>query len=111
MEPGLQQQLTEIFRSLQQTVVTAVPRILTGIVILIVLVLVAKVVEWLLRASLVRLRFDSLLKQAGIDRMLQRLGIRQSLNLLLPGLTYLPAAAPLARTAADVLGVLSPCLT
>ena len=60
-----------------------------------------------MRVLLVRLRFDSLLKQAGIDRMLQRLGIRQSLNLLLPRLTYYLLLLLFARTAADVLGLVA----
>ena len=103
----LQRQLGEIFLSLQQSAIEAVPRIVTGLIIFIILVLAAKVVEWVLRGVLVRLRFDALLEQAGIDKMLQRLGIRQSLNLLLPRIVYFLLLLLFARTAADVLGLVA----
>ena len=101
----MQQQLLQIFRDLQETTVTAVPRILTGIVVFVLLVLAAKVVEKVLRAVLVRLRFDSLLEQAGVDKVLHRLGIRQSLNHVLPRLAYFLLLVLFARTAADAFGL------
>ena len=101
----MQQQLLESFRDLQATVVTAVPRILVGVVLLVILVLVAKLVERLLRAVLVRLRFDSLLEQAGVDKVLHRLGVRHSLNLVLPRLAYFLLLFLFVRTAADALGL------
>src|SRR5688572_1038294 len=99
----MQQQLLDSFRDLQATVVTAVPRILVGVVLLVILVLVAKLVERLLRAVLVRLRFDSLLEQAGVDKVLHRLGVRHSLNLVLPRLAYFLLLFLFVRTAADAL--------
>lgn len=101
----MQQQLLRSFRDLQLTVVTAIPRILVGAVVLVVLVVAAKVVERVLRVLLVRLRFDSLLEQAGVDKVLHRLGIRQSLNLVLPRLTYFLLLFLFARTAADAFGL------
>lgn len=101
----MQQQLLDSFRDLQATVVTAVPRILVGVVLLVILVLVAKLVERLLRAVLVRLRFDSLLEQAGVDKVLHRLGVRHSLNLVLPRLAYFLLLFLFVRTAADALGL------
>jgi small-conductance mechanosensitive channel len=101
----MQQQLIDSFRDLQVTVVTAVPRILVGVVLLVILVLVAKLVERVLRAVLVRLRFDSLLEQAGVDKVLHRLGVRQSLNLVLPRLAYFLLLFLFVRTAADALGL------
>jgi small-conductance mechanosensitive channel len=101
----MQQELLRIFHDLQQSVVSAVPRVLTGLVVLIVLVLAAKIVERLLRVLLVRLRFDSLLEQVGIDKILHRLGIRQSLNLVLPRLAYFLLLFLFARTAADAFGL------
>ena len=101
----MQQQLLDSFRDLQVTVVTTVPRILVGVVLLVVLILVAKLVERVLRAILVRLRFDSLLEQAGVDKVLHRLGLRHSLNLVLPRLAYFLLLFLFARTAADALGL------
>lgn len=101
----MQQRLLQIFTDLQQTVVDAVPRVLTGIVVVVALFLVAKLVERVLRAVLIRLRFDSLLEQAGIDRVLQRVGIRQSLNHVLPRLAYFLLLFLFARSVADAFGL------
>jgi small-conductance mechanosensitive channel len=103
----IQQQLLRMLENLQQTVVDAVPRVLVGLVVLVALVATAKIVERLLRTLLVRLRFDSLLKQAGLDRLLQRVGIRQSLNLVLPRLAYFLLLFLFARTAADAFGLVA----
>jgi hypothetical protein len=99
------QQLVQSFRDLQLTIVTAVPRILVGLVVLVVLLVLAKVIERVLRAALVRLRFDSLLEQTGVDKVLHRLGIRQSLNVVLPRLAYFLLLFLFARTAADAVGL------
>ena len=101
----MQQQLLQSFRDLQLTVATAVPRILVGIIVLVVLVMAARLVERLLRIVLVRLRFDSLLEQAGVDKILHRLGLRQSLNVVLPRLAYFLLLFLFARTAADAFGL------
>ncbi len=101
----MQQQLLQSFRDLQITVATAVPRILVGIIVLVVLVMAARLVERLLRIVLVRLRFDSLLEQAGVDKILHRLGLRQSLNVVLPRLAYFLLLFLFARTAADAFGL------
>jgi small-conductance mechanosensitive channel len=99
------QQLVQIARDLQQIALNAVPRILVGLVVIVGLVLAAKAIERGLRAFLVRLRFDSLLEQAGVDKLLQRIGIRQSLNLVLPRLAYFLLLFLFARTAADAYGL------
>jgi Na+-driven multidrug efflux pump len=101
----MQEQLLQSFRDLQLTIATAIPRLLVGLVLLVALVAVAKIVERLLRVVLVRLRFDSLLEQAGVDKLLHRVGIRQSLNLVLPRLAYFLLLFLFARTAADALGL------
>jgi len=103
----MQQQLVQIGRDLQQTLVTGIPRVLLAIVVLIAMVVVAKFVEWLLRALLMRIRFDSLLEQAGVDKILQRLGIRQSLNHVIPRLGYFLLLVLFARTAADAFGLIA----
>jgi len=101
----MQQQLLRIVTDLQQLVVQAIPRVLVGVAVAILLVLTAKLIERLFRAALVRIRFDSLLDQAGIDKTLQRIGIRQSLNHVLPRLAYFLLLLLFARTAADGFGL------
>lgn len=99
------QQLIDSFQDLQLTIVTAIPRLIVGIVVAVALVALAKLVEWVLRAALMRLRFDSLLEQAKVDKAFHRLGIRQSLNLVLPRLVYYLLLFLFARTAADAFGL------
>lgn len=105
MQTDILQQLLDSFRALQLTIVTAIPRIVVGLAVLIVLFMVAKLIERVLRAALVRLRFDSILEQAGVDKVLHRLGIRQSLNVVLPRLAYFLLLFLFARTAADAVGL------
>lgn len=101
----MQQQLLQIASDLQQLVIGAIPQVIVGLAVAVVLVLVAKLAERLLRALLVRIRFDALLEQAGIDKTLQKMGIRQSLNQVLPRLAYFLLLLLFARTAADGFGL------
>lgn len=101
----MQQQLLQILRDLQQIVVDAIPRLVVAVAVGVVLIIAAKIVERLLRALLVRIRFDALLQQAGVDKTLHRLGIRQSLNHVLPRLAYFLLLFLFARTAADAFGL------
>ncbi len=98
-------QLLQIALELQQLIVDALPRVLIGIAAAVVLVLAAKLVERLLRVMLVRIRFDGLLQQAGVDTLLHRLGIRQSLSHVLPRLVYFLLLLLFARVAADSFGL------
>lgn len=45
-------------------------------------------VEVVLRFTLTRIRFERLMEKAGIDKALQRIGLRQQLNVFIPRLTY-----------------------
>lgn len=103
----MRDELLRIFQDLAAIVTAAVPRILTGIVVLVILLVVAKLAERLLRAILVRLRFDSILEQVGVDKVLSRVGIRQSLNHVLPRLAYFLLLFLFARTAADAFGLVA----
>lgn len=98
-------QLIQIVGDLQRTVFEAVPQLLLAVAAIVALVVIAKMVERLLKILLVRLRFDALLAQAGVDQTLHRLGIRQSLNLVLPRLAYFLLLFLFARTAADAYGL------
>lgn len=98
-------QILQILDSLRRAALESAPRVLLGILAAIALVLVAKGIEAFLRLLLTRLRFDQLLAQVGMDRSLQRLGLRQSLNVLLPRLAYYLLLLLFAQTAADAFGL------
>jgi small-conductance mechanosensitive channel len=85
--------------------VEAAPKVVVGIALVVAAVVVAKVVEKILRVILVRVRFDDLVARAGVDTMLQRVGIRQELNRFIPRLVYFLLLFLMARTAADALGL------
>lgn len=95
--------LIQSFEELADLVVHAVPKLLVGLVLLVLALGLAKLAERLVRALLVRAKFDSLVGRLGVDGGLQRMGIRQPLNQLLPRLTYFLLLLLFARTAADAL--------
>jgi hypothetical protein len=101
----MQDQLLRIALDLREMVVSAAPRVIVGIVVVIAMLIVAKLVERVLRAMLVRMHLDALLKQAGLDVLFQRVGIRESLNQLLPRLVYFLLLLIFAQTAADGFGL------
>lgn len=101
----MKEKLIESFANLGNSVVTAAPKVLIGILLIVAGLLIAKLVEVVLRMILVRVHFDSLVERAGVDKMLQRIGLRQQLNLFIPRLVYFLVIFLLARTAADALGL------
>ncbi|GGH11383.1 mechanosensitive ion channel family protein [Silvibacterium dinghuense] len=101
----MEEKLFDSFRSLGASVLAALPKVAVGIVLVVLGLVVAKVIEIILRTLLVRLRFDSLVERAGIDKALQRIGLRQQLNLFLPKLIYFLIIFLLAKTASDALGL------
>jgi hypothetical protein len=68
---------------------------------------IAKLIEVVLRYALTRVRFDKLMEKTGIDKALQRIGLRQELNVFLPRLAYFLVLFILAKTAADALGLIA----
>ena len=101
----MQRQLFQIVRDLQEMVIGALPRVLIGLAVVVALVLAAKLVERLLRSALLRIRVDTLFQQAGVDKLLHRLGVRQSLALLLPRLAYYFLLLLFGRIVADSFGL------
>ena len=98
-------QMQQVLDDLVRTTVEATPRVLAGVLTFLVLLVVAKVAERVLRTVLTRLRFDGLLEQVGVDKLLQRIGLRQSLNTVLPRLAYYLLLLLFVRTAADAFGL------
>lgn len=103
----MKEKLLEAFANLGNSVVAALPKVAVGILLIILGLVVAKLVEVAFRTVLVRLRFDNLMEKAGIDKALQRIGLRQQLNLFLPKLTYFLILFLLAKTASDALGLVA----
>jgi hypothetical protein len=101
------EQLRQILESLQRGVVEATPRVIVGLLTLLVMLAVAKLVERALRALLTRIKFDGLLQQAGLDRVLAKMGLRQSLDIVLPRMAYFLLLLLFARTAADAFGLVA----
>jgi len=97
------EKLLTSLRDLSDTVIAATPRVLMGIGLVILALIVAKVIEKILRAILVRVKFDGLVERVGIDKTLQKIGIRQQLNHFIPRLVYFLILFLLAKTAADAL--------
>ncbi len=95
----------QAFSNLADSVVAATPKVLVGILLIIVGFAVAKLVETVLRYTLTRVRFDKLMERAGVDKALQRIGLRQQLNVFIPRLAYFLILFVLAKTAADALGL------
>jgi small-conductance mechanosensitive channel len=103
----MKEKLLEAFANLGNSIITALPKIAVGILLVILGLVVAKLVEVAFRTILVRLRFDNLMEKAGIDKALQRIGLRQQLNLFLPKLAYFLVLFLLAKTASDALGLVA----
>jgi hypothetical protein len=101
----VREKLVAAFSNLVDSIVALAPKVVVGILLVIGGLIVAKLVEVVLRALLTRVRFDSLVERVGIDRALQRIGIRQQLNVFLPRLVYFLILFLMAQTAADALGL------
>jgi len=101
----MKEKLLGAFTNLLDSVIAAAPKVLVGVVLIVVGLVVAKVIEVVLRFLLTRLRFDSLMEKAGIDKTLHRIGLRQQLNIALPRIVYFLTLIVLARTVSDALGM------
>jgi len=103
----MREKLEQAFGGLVDSTIAAVPKVVVGILLILGALVIAKIVEKLLRYTLMKVRFDELIGKAGIDQALQRLGIRQELTQLFPRLAYFLVLLTLARTAGDALGIVA----
>ncbi|MGB5295354.1 MAG: hypothetical protein WBP34_10415 [Thermoanaerobaculia bacterium] len=102
---AIKDQLLATFGRLVTGIIEVTPKIIIGILLLLVALVVAKVIEKILQVGLKRLRFDSLLARPGIDQSLQRMGLRQPMSQVIPRLIYFLLLFLFARAAADALGL------
>ena len=103
----MRDKLVQAFTGLIDSIIAALPKIALGIVMVIAALLLAKLIERILRFILTKIRFDKLVGTVGIDRALQRLGIQRELTVLIPRLTYFLVLLLLAKTAVDALGLIA----
>lgn len=103
----IQEQLVSTYQGVVASLIAWTPSVLLALVLLVVALVVAKVVERVLRASMDRIRFDSLIEKVGIDQAIQRIGIRESLNQVVPRIVYYLLLILFAKTAADSLGLVA----
>jgi hypothetical protein len=103
----VKEKLIESFSNLVNSIIVAAPKVAVGIILVVAGLAIAKLVEVVLRIILVRVRFDSLVEKAGVDKALQRIGLRQQLNLFIPRLIYFLVIFLLAKTATDALGLVA----
>lgn len=103
----MKEKLLAAFGNLAESMISAAPKVAIGIVLVLAGWLVAKLIEIALRFALTRIKFDDLMKKAGLDRTLQRIGVRRELESFIPRLVYFLVLFLLARTAADALGLVA----
>jgi small-conductance mechanosensitive channel len=101
----MKDKLIQAFSHLMDSIIAAVPKIIMGLLLIAAALVVAKIIEKVLRYALTKIRFDALVGKAGIDRALQRIGIRQELTIQLPRLVYFLVLLLFAKTAVDALGL------
>lgn len=101
----MKEKIIQAFQDLFDAAIEMAPKIIVGLMLLIVAIVFAKIVETVMRAILTRINVDRLVQKTGVDRALHRIGLRQELNRFIPRLTYFLLLMLLARTLADAMGL------
>jgi small-conductance mechanosensitive channel len=105
MGAQIREQFVATYQGVVDSVIAWTPKVIMALVLLVTALVAAKLVERLLRTIMVRLRFDALVEKVGIDQAIQRLGMRESLNVVVPRIVYYLLLFLFARTAADSMGL------
>lgn len=98
-------QLMETYQNLVGDLVGSAPRIISGIILVLVAWLVAKIIERGVRLMMIRMNFDNVLGKIGIDTAIQQLGLRKSLSDVIPRVVYFLLLFLFARSLADTVGL------
>ncbi len=101
----IKSQLVQTYQNLVGDLIGAAPMIISGIILVFLAWIVAKVIEKGVRMLMVRTKFDNLLGRVGVDTALQQLGLRQSLSDVVPRVVYFLLLFLFARSLADTLGL------
>ena len=105
MGEQIREQFMTTYQGVVDSLIAWTPKIFLAILLFFSALIVAKVVERILRSVMVRLRFDALIEKVGIDQAIQRLGMRESLNVVIPRIVYYLLLFLFVRTAADSMGL------
>jgi small-conductance mechanosensitive channel len=98
-------QLVQTYQNLVGDMIGAAPKLISGIILVLLAWLVAKVIEKGVRVMMVRTNFDNLLGRIGIDTAIQQLGLRKSLSEVIPRVVYFLLLFLFARSLADTVGL------
>ena len=101
----LQTQLVDAFRNLLTSVIAWTPRVVVGLVLLVLALIVAKMIEGVLRSLFRRVGVDALADRLGLSSSLGQIGIKHPLSSLVPRILYYLLLILFARTGADALGL------
>jgi len=98
-------QLIQTYQNLVGDLIGAAPKIISGLVLVLLAWMVAKIVEKGVRLMMIRTNFDSVLGKIGIDTAIQQLGLRKSLSDVIPRVVYFLLLFLFARSLADTVGL------
>jgi small-conductance mechanosensitive channel len=101
------EQLQNAFGGLLSGTIQALPRVVVGILLVVVGLIVAKLIERGLRGALRKANFDELVRKVGVDKALHGMGLRQELSSFLARSVYYLVLLILAQTIADALGLVA----
>ncbi len=102
---GIRESLTEIYHQLSQFVVDLVPRLVTGLAVLIIGIILAKILEKVVGGTLSRIKFDAAMERVGLTNTLQGVGVKQEPSRAVARLIYLLLVILFLQSAANAVGL------
>lgn len=103
---AIRDQLVQSFRDMGMTIVDSAPRVITGLALIVMLFLVTKLLERVMRRMFKRIQLDALFEKVGFDRTLKELGLKQPPSEVLARVVYYLLLFLFARAVVDALGIL-----
>jgi hypothetical protein len=107
MTAQIRDQFIAVYQGVVESLIAWTPRVVLAVVFILAALIVARILERVVRGLLVRLKFDSLLERVGVDQALQKIGIRESINVVIPRILYYLLLVLFAQTAADAIGLVA----
>ncbi len=96
---------TDVVSSLATAIAEFVPRAFTGLVVVLIGILLAKVAEKAIRTAFEKFRIDELLERVGLVDILARLGLKQAPGRVLARLVYWMLVLLFTQSAAHAVGL------
>ena len=96
---------TDVLSSLASAIAEFVPRAFTGLVVVVLGIVLAKLAEKAIRTAFDKLRLDDLLERVGLKDILGRLGLRQPPGQVLARLVYWMLVLLFVQSAAQAVGM------